>query len=110
MSNPVIHAFFVGRAFAEVLNDKVEDVFSNALSELGKFDAQQRENMREFAQEVMARAEQQAANGNQSYPSSRENFTANGSRSTDLQETIDELRAEIARLRAELKLYKSSVA
>lgn len=110
MSNPVINAFFVGRALAEVLNEKVEDIFSNTLSELGKFDAQQRENLREFAQEVITRAEQQATNGEQPYPSSSSNLTTNGSRSTDLQETIDELRAEIARLRAELKVYKSSVA
>jgi hypothetical protein len=45
MSNPVLHAFFLGRAFAEVLTEKIEDNVTNALSELSKFDAEQRENL-----------------------------------------------------------------
>ena len=106
MSNPVIHAFFFGRALAEVIGEKVEETFTNALSELGKFDAEQRENLRQFTNEVIERAEREIA---------KENIgTGNGATSDDsdssedLQETIDELRAEIARLRAELKNYPSS--
>ncbi|MDJ0715112.1 MAG: hypothetical protein QNJ54_12930 [Prochloraceae cyanobacterium] len=105
MSNPVINAFFFGRALAEVVNEKVEELFTNALSEVGKFDAEQRENLRQFAVEVKSRAEREIekANNQQSstYSAGENNST------TDLQETIDELRAEIARLRAELKSYKS---
>lgn len=56
MSNSVIHAFFVGRAIAQVINEQVEDALTNALSELGKFDAEQRERLRQFTEEVMARA------------------------------------------------------
>ena len=48
MSNPVLHAFFLGRAFAEVVGEKVEESLTNAVSDLGKFDAEQRENLRQF--------------------------------------------------------------
>jgi predicted RNase H-like nuclease (RuvC/YqgF family) len=98
MSNPVLRAFFFGRALAEVLNEKAEETFTNTLSELGKFDAEQRERLRQFMDEVQAKADQQAA---------KENATASGEPSGDLQEEIDELRAEIARLRAELKNFRN---
>ncbi|MDJ0601877.1 MAG: hypothetical protein QNJ37_23900 [Crocosphaera sp.] len=104
MSNPVLHAFFLGRAFAEVLSEKVEESLTNALSELGKFDAEQRENLRQFIEEVQARAESDVTQGNSSTTT-----TDNGS-PVDLQETIDDLRAEIARLKAELKNYRSQKA
>ena len=105
MSNPVINAFFFGRALAEVVNEKVEELFTNALSEVGKFDAEQRENLRQFAVEVQSRAEREIARANNQQSSSYSSSENNSN--TDLQETIDELRAEIARLRAELKSYKS---
>ncbi|OKH20279.1 hypothetical protein NIES593_19410 [Hydrococcus rivularis NIES-593] len=98
MSNPVLRAFFFGRALAEVLNEKVEETFTNALSELGKFDAEQRERLRKFVEEVQARAEREAA---------QESTTGATESSGDLQEEIDELRAEIARLRAEIKNFRS---
>ncbi|TRT88953.1 MAG: hypothetical protein EWV82_02105 [Microcystis aeruginosa Ma_AC_P_19900807_S299] len=79
MTNPVIHAFFLGRAIAEVIGEQLEDAFTNALSELGKFDAEQRENLRQFVEEVQMRADQ----------------------------AIDEMRAEIAQLRSELKNYQN---
>lgn len=101
MSDPVLHAFFLGRALAEVLTRKLEDTLTETLSELGKFDAEQRERLRQLIEEVQARARQdvsQSAGGA---------GTAGGESLADLQETIDELRAEIARLRAELKNYRS---
>ncbi|NEQ68232.1 MAG: hypothetical protein F6J86_16645 [Symploca sp. SIO1B1] len=104
MSDPVIHAFFVGRAIAQAINEQVENTLTNALSELGKFDAEQRERLRQFTEQVIARAEMEVetttANGTTS------NAGATASKPVDLQETIDELRAEIARLRNELKLYR----
>jgi hypothetical protein len=99
MSNPVIHAFFLGRAFAEVLREKAEDTLTNALSELGKFDAEQRERLNQFMAEVQAKAEADISQG--------QTAVAGGGSSEDLQETLDELRAEIARLKAELKAYRS---
>ncbi|MEA5511086.1 hypothetical protein VB715_15030 [Crocosphaera sp. UHCC 0190] len=101
MSNPVLHAFFLGRAFAEVLSEKVEDSLTNALSELGKFDAEQREQLRQFIEEVQYRAQRDV-----SQDSTSSTTTEDGS-PVDLQETIDDLRAEIARLKAELKNYRS---
>ena len=105
MSKPALDAFFFGRAVAEVLGEKFEDALTDALSELGKFDAEQRERLRQFTQEVEAKAEREAEAGVQV---SDTPYTARGSiqTSVDLQEMIDELRAEIARLRAEIKNYR----
>jgi len=63
MTNPVIHAFFLGRAIAEVVSEQLEDAFTNALSELGKFDAEQRENLRQFVEEVQMRADRAMEKG-----------------------------------------------
>lgn len=105
MNNSVIHAFFVGRALSQALGEQLEDALTNALSELGKFDAEQRERLRQFTEQVMERAEREldTAMGGRT-TSSTVSF---GSQSGDLQATIDDLRAEIARLRAELKLYRN---
>ncbi|EAZ90886.1 DUF6825 family protein [Crocosphaera chwakensis] len=108
MSNPVLHAFFLGRAFAEVLSEKVEESLTEALSELGKFDAEQRENLRQFIEEVQLRAEREATQGNATTTTTT--TTADNGSSVDLQETIDDLRAEIARLKAELKNYRNTKA
>jgi hypothetical protein len=104
MSNPLLQAFFVGRAVAEVINERLEVAITDALSDLGKFDAEAREQMRQFTTEVMERANRaaEAANAGQTtggYSSSD---------SVDLQATIDDLRAEIALLRNELQRYRSS--
>jgi curli biogenesis system outer membrane secretion channel CsgG len=101
MSNPVIHAFFLGRALAETVSEKLEETLTNTLSELGRFDAQQRENLRQFVEEVQIRAEREMAQGN--YTS---NGNSNAQESADLQETIDDLRAEIATLKSQLKAYR----
>ncbi|HEY9598519.1 MAG TPA: hypothetical protein V6D33_12695, partial [Cyanophyceae cyanobacterium] len=53
MNNSVIHAFFVGRAVAQAINEQLEDALTNSLSELGKFDAEQRERLRLFTEQVM---------------------------------------------------------
>lgn len=107
MSNPVTNAFFFGRALAEVLSEKFEESFTNAMSELGKFDAEQREHLRQFMEEVQLRAEQAAAN--YSYTSSDRSRSDGGigGDSQDLQAMLDHLRAEIASLRAELKKHRN---
>ncbi|MBE9005360.1 hypothetical protein IQ259_09960 [Fortiea sp. LEGE XX443] len=102
MSNPLLQAFFVGRAVAEVMNERLEVALTDALSEFGKFDAEAREHLRQFTEEVTERANRaaEAANAGQ---------TGTGaSDSIDLQANIDELRAEIALLRNELQRYRSS--
>ena len=115
MSNPVTDAFFFGRAFAEVISEKLEESFTNAMSELGKFDAEQRENLRKTIEEVQLRAER-AAGTTTTYPTSSKpattpppssiNIDINTTNSDDLQAMLDQLRAEIATLRSELKQYR----
>ncbi|HEY9901419.1 MAG TPA: hypothetical protein V6D43_03150 [Candidatus Sericytochromatia bacterium] len=105
MSNSVIHAFFVGRAVAQALNEQLEDALTNALSELGKFDAEQRERLRQFTEQVMERASREAETATRGRTTTT--LVPIGSQPVDLQATIDELRAEIARLRAELQNYRN---
>ncbi len=105
MNNSVIHAFFVGRALAQALNEQLEDSLTNALSELGRFDAEQRERLRQFTEKVMEIAEREATTVTQARTTTA--IVPLGSQPADLQATIDELRAEIARLRAELQLYRN---
>ncbi|MEY2857531.1 MAG: hypothetical protein RLZZ74_1843 [Cyanobacteriota bacterium] len=113
-NNPVTNAFFFGRALAEVMSEKLEESFTNAMSDLGKFDAEQRENLRQFMEEVQQRAER--ASETTTYPGTSNNGTTNSYRginidtsstnSEDLQTMLDQLRAEIATLRTELKKYR----
>ncbi len=100
MTNPITNSFFIGRAFAQAINDKVSENLTVGLSELGKFDAEQREKLKQFTQEVISRAEQETGWSNGHHGNSD---------SPDLQETIDDLRAEIARLRAELQRYRNRI-
>ncbi len=122
--NPVTNAFFFGRALAEVMSEKLEESFTSAMSDLGKFDAEQRENLRQLMEEVQLRAERAAVSTTGSTPYPRGNSTqSNASKvaktnntinidtsSTnpdDLQTMLDQLRAEIATLRSELKKYRN---
>ena len=102
MSKPAVNSFFVGRALAEGLYEQLGNSLTNALSELGKFEAEQKEHLRSFTQQVMERATQEVATvvGDR-------NFPASNSEPVDLQATIDELRAEVAELRSELQQYRN---
>lgn len=105
MTNPLINAFFVGRAVAEIVNEQLENALTDTLSELGKFDAEQRERLRHFTQEVVERANRQA----EAYGTSTSTTATPGSsQSNDVQATIDDIRAEIALLRAQLQRHRSS--
>lgn len=106
MSNPLVHAFFVGRAAAQIVSEKLEDALTDALSELGKFDAEAREQLRQFTEQVMERAKQEE--GATDVGRTTTAIVPQGSQPTDLQAMIDELRAEIALLRAELQRYRSN--
>ena len=116
-NNPVTNAFFFGRALAEVISEKLEESFTNAMSDLGKFDAEQREYLRQFLEEVQLRAEQAAGtvtttgvtpehNSRSSNTSSTISIDISSNNSDELQAMLDQLRAEIATLRAELKKYR----
>lgn len=119
-NNPVTNAFFFGRALAEVMSEKLEESFTNTISELGKFDAEQRENLRQFIEEVELRS--QRASGATVYPNTSNNsrpttktssdsggfnIDTSSTNSDDLQTMLDQLRAEIATLRTELKKYRN---
>ena len=120
-NNPVTNAFFFGRALAEVISEKLEESFTNVMSDLGKFDAEQRENLRQFMEEVQLRAER--AEGGTTYPTSNNhsgsntgsgskvattiNIDTSSNNPDDLQAMLDQLRAEIATLRSELKKYRN---
>ncbi|GAP94505.1 DUF6825 family protein [Leptolyngbya sp. NIES-2104] len=106
MSTPLVHAFFVGRAIAEIAYEKLEAGVTDALSELGKFDAEQRENLRQFVDEVMERAQREAAVTTQTQPTTTTIVPLDLQTGGDLQATIDDLRAEIAQLRSELQRYR----
>ncbi len=103
MTNPVLNSFFVGRALAQSLNDKLGETVTYTLSELGKVNAEQGGRLRQFTQEVIDRAARETSNagGNTTTVDSH-------GQPVDVQETIDELRAEIARLRAEIQRYRVS--
>ncbi|HEY9688502.1 MAG TPA: hypothetical protein V6D46_00805 [Coleofasciculaceae cyanobacterium] len=101
MSNPLVHAFFVGRAIAEVLNEQIERTATDWLSELGKFDAEQRENLRQFVEDALDRAQKAEAAATEG----RSSNSANAG--DDVQAELDDLRAEIARLRSAIKQYRS---
>jgi hypothetical protein len=105
MSNPLVHAFFVGRALAEALNEQLEYALTNALSELGKFDAEQRVRLRQFVEQIVERANREEASVMQNRPAAAPAYS--NVQQGDLQATIDELRAEIAQLRVELQRYRA---
>ena len=104
----MVHAFFVGRALASAIAEQLEQTATEALSNLGKFDAEQRENLRRFTDEVVARAQQQEAEAVQQASASGSSV-ASGATPQDLQATIDNLRAEIAQVRSTLQQYRASL-
>jgi polyhydroxyalkanoate synthesis regulator phasin len=106
MNNPLVHAFFVGRALSEALYEQAENALTSTLSELGKLDAELREQLRQFTSQVIERAnraEEEATRWRSTGASASPNAEP-----VDLQAVIDDLRAEVAQLRAELKRYRSS--
>ena len=102
MSKSPLHAFFVGRAIAEGVYEQLENVVTNSLSTIGKFDAEQRENLRSFIEEALERADREAQTENNISSSSNPNYQPK-----DLQAIIDDLRAEVAQVRSELQKYRS---
>lgn len=108
MSKSPLHAFFLGRAIAEGIYERLEHLMTNALSELGKFDAEQRETMRQFTDKVLERAELDAQT--EKIRDDSGSFASIDNQPKDLQALIDDLRAEVAQVRAELKKYRSGSA
>jgi hypothetical protein len=109
MTSPVVHAFFMGRALATAISEQVEQAMTETLSQLGRFDAEQRENLRHFTDDVMARVEQQESEVTQGMGAADTLYTPGTESTQDLQATIDNLRAEIAQVRATLQQYRASL-
>ena len=105
----MVHAFFVGRALATAIAEQLEQATTEALGNLGKFDAEQRENLRRFTDEVVARAQQQEVDAYQQEATADPLATSPGATEQDLQATIDNLRAEIAQVRSTLQQYRASL-
>lgn len=103
MSHPVVNAFFYGRALAEVLRERVSDGITQLLGEVGKASAEQQTWFREFQEEVQQRAQQEAQRSHTTITVEATPVTQD-----DLQEILDELRAEIAQLRVALQQYRPS--
>ena len=93
-----------GRAAAEILTEKANQAATELLSELGKLDAERREAMREFIDEVNTRANTSQSNMAHSNTAQHSNSPSE----SDLQATIDDLRAEIAATRNELQRYRNA--
>ncbi len=108
MTSPLVQAFFVGRAVAEVLSERLEHTLTDALSELGKFDAEAREQMRQFSDEVIERANRASEAAGTGVGVA--DAGTSGSEPVDTQASIDDLRAEIATLRAELQRYRTNAS
>ena len=109
MSNPLIQAFFLGRAVAETINQQLESALTNFISEASKFDAEQRENLRQFTEQVLEKARREEESSMQGRTSGYSSpFSSTPNQEQDLQAMIDELRAEVAELRAELQRYRSN--
>jgi flagellar biosynthesis chaperone FliJ len=100
MTNPITNAFFLGRATAEILSEEIGYGVTNLMSSAGRFDAEQRERLRNLTQTIMERAEVEASSAAQTRP------TVSVADVNDVQEIIDELRAEIAQLRSALQTYR----
>lgn len=107
MSNSLIQAFFVGRATAEVLLEKAEDAVTDLLSEVGKLEADWREQLREFTEAVIERAEAEQAEAMADLSSETRSYVVAKSPLADIQRSVDEMRAETARLRSELQRFRN---
>ncbi|MEL6326218.1 MAG: DUF6825 family protein [Cyanobacteria bacterium J06626_23] len=103
MSNSTQQAFFLGRALATAVGEQLERAVTEGLSTVGRFDAEQRESLRQFTETVFERAQQAAAEADTA-PAGVPAAT-----SDDLQATIDSLRAEIAQVRVAVQQYRSSI-
>lgn len=103
MTKPTTRAFFIGRATADLLRERVETTLTDLVSQVGKLVVEWQVNWQAFADDVLVRVEQEqhletGIPGNSPL------------QTTDLQATLDDLRAEVAQLRSELQKYRGRLA
>lgn len=106
MSKPPVHAFFLGRALAEALYEQLEQTITTAVSNFSKFDAEQRERLKEFTDQVIERANRQAEKAME-HSDYSDGVHSSDFPPEDLQAEIDDLRAEVAELKSELKQHRN---
>ncbi|KAK9822337.1 hypothetical protein WJX74_009716 [Apatococcus lobatus] len=148
-SASILDAFFLGRAFAETLNERLGAFLGDLLSEFGKQDAERQRALKDFQDDIQARADaarfkySNSSAGSQSSPGSQAQLPAVSSATTgyqsspapspstpssfstvspstsngkvgsgpvsrpELEEAVDELRAEVASTRATVQSYKA---
>lgn len=56
-SKAVLDAFFLGKAFAEALTERVESVVGEVFSVVGQWQAEQQKQVQDFQEEVVQRAQ-----------------------------------------------------
>jgi len=110
VSDPLIRAFFIGRAAADMVFEGLEESLTDVLSEVGKFESEQREKLRAFTENVIERANQQEVRAAEDLADAvnAAQQPTGATEESGLQEIIDGLRAEVAQLRSELQRYRSS--
>ncbi|NJN76562.1 MAG: hypothetical protein HC796_10740 [Synechococcaceae cyanobacterium RL_1_2] len=106
MTNPLAQVLAYTSAIAEVVQEKAGTTLQEVLSDIGKFDAEQKERMRQLATEIQARAEGKGKRESSSMTPRK--ITIEEENTEALEELIDELRAEIATLKSELQNYRQS--
>jgi hypothetical protein len=124
---PTLQAFFIGRALAEIVNERAGLAFENLLAEVGKTTAELTKSLEQLPAEVVARAEremseslQQGGNqssllsssgGRQNKLSSSNNRSNNSilEKNVDISQAVDDLRAEVAAARASARLALQAV-
>jgi hypothetical protein len=105
VSNPLIRAFFVGRATADLLVERLEDVVTDVLSEIGKFESEQRENLKEFTEQVLTRAHEEEERVMDELGRTGSSYSRPAN---DVQATVDDIRAEVAQLRSALQQHRNA--
>mmetsp|Transcript_177 Transcript_177/g.454 ORF Transcript_177/g.454 Transcript_177/m.454 type:complete len:193 (-) Transcript_177:328-906(-) len=117
----VLDAFFVGRALAEVVNEKLGTAVGELLSEVAKRDSERRREMRDFQEEVRKRArdqQQRAVSSTVESPStasapeestkSEEPTTPKADASSKLEDSVGDLKSEVSQAKQELDDLKNS--
>ncbi|XP_024519753.1 uncharacterized protein At4g13200, chloroplastic-like [Selaginella moellendorffii] len=75
-SREILNAFFLGKAFADAVNERVTSAVGELLSQLGRQQAQQQKEIRQFQEEVEVRA--------------RESMSQSAARSRAIERASDE--------------------
>lgn len=100
-SREVLDAFFFGKAFTEEVAERVGEAIGSAFEEVTRIETETREAVRAFEESIMERARRELYATTGSLPGSQVPSEGEENRAVDLQEAVDELRAETAQARLE---------